>query len=249
MSEENSIQYREDINSAEIWPDIQGHVNYLNDVYNLCFSIQYKMNGKKASDFSRQFYAQMMILMRITDFLRSIQLMTVKGYPEQAGTLAASIFELAHTSVLFSYDEEAANNWLSATSVQDQIKKVLKMNWEEVVRKNIKQLNGSHTESEYRVYRQLCWLKHSLPKMQTLIKQEEGVTLNFGPYKDERSINHAWFSMEHAGRLTELTIDKLCAPDEIKKYIQEQLPPLTHTRIMLREKAKKRFGTVNPFES
>ena len=34
-----------------------------------------------------------MILMRITDFLRSIRFLVINGYPEQACTLASSIFE------------------------------------------------------------------------------------------------------------------------------------------------------------
>jgi hypothetical protein len=35
---------------------------------------------------------------------------------------------------------------------------------------------------------------------------QDGVSLIFGPHTDERALSHAWFSMEHAGRLTEFVI-------------------------------------------
>src|ERR1700728_3866324 len=109
-----SVQEAEDEASETVWPDLQAHVNYLSDVYSLAFRIQRAIQGKRISDISDVTRAQLMILMRMTDFLRCIQLLTVKCYPEQAGTLAASIFELAHTAVLFTRSPEEPAQWLNA---------------------------------------------------------------------------------------------------------------------------------------
>ena len=65
----------------------------MNDAYNLAFKVQTAMEGKRLAQVSDTAWAQFMILMRITDFLRCIQTLAIKGYPEQAGTLAASVFD------------------------------------------------------------------------------------------------------------------------------------------------------------
>jgi len=248
MDPENSIQHREEENSEKIWPEIQDHLNYLNEVYNLCFAVQFAMNGKNVSEFSKVYYAQMIILIRITDFIRCIQLLTIKGYPEQAGTLAASIFELAHTAVHFSYNQNATEKWLSANSISEQIRNIIGLNWEQLVKANVEHFGGGDHKNEYRVYKQLCWLKHSLPKMQVMIREDDGVRFNFGPYSDERSISHSWFSMEHAGRLTEFLLSLLDSPSEISSLIKGHLDKVTQMRNVLHERAKERFGTDNPFE-
>lgn len=239
---------REEENSEKIWPEIQDHLNYLNEVYNLCFAVQFAMNGKNVSEFSKVYYAQMIILIRITDFIRCIQLLTIKGYPEQAGTLAASIFELAHTAVHFSYNQNATEKWLSANSISEQIRNIIGLNWEQLVKANVEHFGGGDHKNEYRVYKQLCWLKHSLPKMQVMIREDDGVRFNFGPYSDERSISHSWFSMEHAGRLTEFLLSLLDSPSEISSLIKGHLDKVTQMRNVLHERAKERFGTDNPFE-
>jgi hypothetical protein len=38
--------------------------------------------------------------------------------------------------------------------------------------------------------------------------------LLFGPYVDERAIDNAWFVLEHAGRLTEMTCLAFAVPAE-----------------------------------
>jgi cytochrome c1 len=114
-----------------------------------------------------------------------------EGYPEQAGTLAASVFELAHTALFLELDADKATEWLGAGSIEDQMpREVLGTNWREVVRLNTRD-SGDVTvaEREYQVYISLCWMKHSLPKMQDMRVESDGkVGLIFGPYSDERSI-------------------------------------------------------------
>jgi hypothetical protein len=127
-------------------------------------------------------------------------------------------------------------------------KGVLGTNWREVVRLNTKD-SGDVTvaEREYQVYIQLCWMKHSLPKMQDMRVESDGkVGLIFGPYSDERSINHAWFSMEHGGRLTEMVIGLLAAKHG-DSLLSAALSAVTQTRDSLRQCAIARFGDDNPF--
>jgi hypothetical protein len=163
--QDNSVNAHEDEASEKIFPDIQEHVNYLNDVYNLCFAIQLKLGGTPIHALEDYFRAQLMILMRITDFLRPVILLCAKGYPEQAATLTASIFELAHTAVVFSYKPEAAKQWLESDDLTEKVPQLFKFNnWKCVVKENCKQSgNPDMAEHEYYIYKQLCWMKHSHP--------------------------------------------------------------------------------------
>lgn len=244
-----SVQEDEAKATEKLWPELQEHVNYLSDVYTFAFKIQNSIEGKRIGDIPDVVRAQLMILLRITDFLRCIQLLSVKCYPEQAGTLAASVFELAHTAMLFSRSPDEANAWLWADSIKQQVPRDLfGMNWRALVKANCEHHGeASHAEAEYQVYEQLCWMKHSLPKMQDMRVAEEGVSLIFGPHTDERAVSHAWFAMEHAGRLTELAASLLMQTLGAEEA-RSALKALTAKRQELFNKAVARFGGQNPFE-
>jgi hypothetical protein len=245
-----SILEAENAASEKLFPDVKEQLNYANDVYNLAFKVQAAIDGKRLADISDVTRAQLIILMRITDFLRCIQLLAIKGYPEQAGTLAASIFELAHTAVFFAYAPMKATEWLQATSIREQAPRDIPgLNWKEIVKRNCESGGAlGHVEAEYQVYQQLCWMKHSLPKMQDMrVETKDRVSLIFGPHTDERALSHAWFSLEHAGRLTEFVIAFLLnelGTDETKTELQS----LGEKRTTLTKRAIDRFGQENPFK-
>lgn len=244
-----SVQEAEEQAAVKVFPDLKAHVQYVNDAYNLAFKIQVSIDGKRLADISDVARAQFMILMRITDFLRCIQLLTVKCYPEQAGTLAASIFELTHTAVLFSRSPDEAKEWLSAHSIKLHVpRKLFGANWKDLVKANCEHFGAEDAaEREYQVYEQLCWMKHSLPKMQDMRMEEGGVSLIFGPHTDERALSHAWFSMEHAGRLTEFVMAQL-----IGEFGDDETRAALHALVVknaeLRELAIARFGQESPFD-
>ncbi len=76
-----SIQQEEGAASDKLFPEFRDHLNYANDVYNLAFKVQESIAGKRIADIPDIARAQFIILMRITDFLRCIQLLSIKGYP------------------------------------------------------------------------------------------------------------------------------------------------------------------------
>jgi hypothetical protein len=243
-----SVQEDEEQATDKAWPDLQAHVNYLSDVYTFAFKIQQTIDGKRIADISDVVRAQLMILMRITDFLRCIQLLAVKCYPEQAGTLAASIFELTHTAVLFSRSPMEATQWLAANSIKQQVpRKLFGNNWKELVKANCEYFGGAERSgAEYQVYEQLCWMKHSLPKMQDMRVEKDSVFLIFGPHTDERALSHAWFAMEHAGRLTEF-VAALLMDEQGTEETRVALAMLAAKNVELRNLAIARFGQENPF--
>jgi hypothetical protein len=243
MTENKRLEQEEDDASKQLFLALREHLNYANDVRNLTFKIQRAIGARLLSDVPDVVRAQLMILTRITDYLRGIQLLAVKGYSEQAGTLAATIFELAHTAMFFSHSPERAERWLAARSIKQKMPSgILGSNWEKSVKVNCHRLgDGTLAESEHQVYRQLCWMTHSLPKMQDRRLASDSVDLKFGPHSDEHAINHAWFALEHAGRLTEITVDLLLdafSTEETRKELRK----VSERRHLLHRMAIDRFG-------
>jgi hypothetical protein len=245
-----SVVQEEDAASETLFPDLKDHLNYANDAYNLVFKVQESIGGKRLADISDVAKAQFMILMRITDFLRCIQLLAIKGYPEQAGTLAASIFELAHTAAFFSHSPQTAEVWLQADSINQQAPKHIPgQNWKDTVKANYKHANrADQAEAEYRIYQQLCWMKHSLPKMQDMRVETDGVSLIVGPHTDGRALSHAWFSLEHAGRLAEFVVSLLMNEFGTRET-NAMLQTVGEQRGALAKRAIERFGQENPFRN
>lgn len=239
MNITSTPQYIENKNSEKIFPDIKDHYNYLAFTYTKCFEAQRITNNKVLRNVPDDLRAQQMILARVTDFIRSIQILTVKGYPEQATVLAASVFELAHTAVYFKHHPQKATKWLDPkSSIHDQMPKFLGVTWYNMVKENYKYLNSDFVDNEYKIYKQLCWEKHSLPIMLDMIIKDNLAHYKAGPYDSEFSINRAWFCMEHSGRLAEMIIG-VCFEMELNEIIK--------IRSELHERAIKRFGTKNPF--
>lgn len=244
---DNSVETAEKEASKILFPELLEHLNYANDVYNLAFKAVLLINGKKRKDVSDVTHAQIIILARITDFLRCIQLLCRRGYPEQACTLAASIFELTQTALFFEHSPDTAKKWNDADSIKEEMPwGILGKSWKRVVKANCKHLGYEQAaERLSEIYKQLCWMKHSLPKMQDMRVEENQISPVFGPHTDERAISHAWFALEHSGRLTEWVISLLLKAFNTLEMEQERQGLATKQRT-LTEKAIKRFGQEIP---
>ncbi|CDZ76122.1 hypothetical protein BN59_00388 [Legionella massiliensis] len=251
MAIEHSIEYQEREAAKEILPELNEHLDYSTKIYNSCFSIQRFLDGKTINDVGQLLRSQMMILMRITDFLRCIQHIVILGYPEQACTLAASIFELSHTAVYFSYDNAAMLKWLASSDGEKNMPKLIGIDtYKKLVEHNCQKV-GVPSEPEVSVYRQLCWMKHSHPIMQDIQINNDKAKFLIGPFTDERSISHAWFAIEQSGRLTEMLISHIVFPkgllsDSDLNVKRQMLLDLTNMRDRLNKKAQARFNILAP---
>lgn len=246
---EYSVDWQENIASKKILPDIQEHLDYLVKVYNFCFDIQSILDKKTYGEVGSELMAQMIILMRITDFLRNILFAIIRGYPDQAGTLGSSIFELAHTSAYFLHNPEAAIKWLASDGANENMPNLIGVSsYKQLVEYNYALKNmESNSHLEYKVYRQLCWMKYSHPAMQDVALVDAKFQFLIGPHTDERSIKHAWFSIYHSGRLAELTIGNLCTLSDME-VVQTKLEMLAKIRDDLDKKTVARFGSIDLFK-
>lgn len=245
---EDTIEYEEQKAFKQILPELKEHLVFLDEIYMFCFNAGQSLNVKTYNQVSKTLRCQLMILMRITDFLRSIRFLVINGYPEQACTLASSIFELAHTAAYFLHTPEAADKWYGFNDIEANMPQLLGVNgYKDLVKRNYAYKNiQEFSTHEYNIYRQLCWIKHSHPIMQTLTLKENKAQFRIGPYTDEDSINHAWFCIQHSCRLAIVVINNLeTLKDE--EAIRIKLEALEKTRIELSKKALARFRSDDPF--
>jgi len=93
-------------------------------------------------------------------------------------------------------------------------------------------------------------LDDSHPTMQDIQINNNKANFQFGPYTDEKSINHAWFTIEHSGRLTEMLMSHMIFPDgllsnsDLKKK-NDTLNSLMNIRKILNQKAQKKFNNAS----
>ena len=197
----------------EIHPHLKEHLDYSKKVYNFCFKIHYMLDNNSLSNVGDMLKSQIMILMRITDFLRCIHHTLERGYPEQACTLAASIFELTHTAVYFSYDQDAMKKWLDCKDVESRMPNLIgKRTYTKIVEHNCNILSLD-TEKEKKLYNLFCGMKHSHPTLQDILIKNDEASFLIGPYSDDRAIKIARFVLHYSGRLIELLITQITFPD------------------------------------
>ena len=207
MKKENSVQYQEAEAYKKNFPKLKDYLEYFEFLYNFCFDLHYMLNQKSIKDAGELLNGQMMILMRITDFLRCIGEEITKGYPEQAGTLAASIFELAHTGIYFLFEPGAVKKWFGGSKEDKMPKLIGKSNYSELVKFNYSKFDQD-SKYEYQLYQELCWMKYSHPVMQDILINTHAQFL-MGPYTDDRAIHNSKFIIVHSGRLTEFFISHI----------------------------------------
>lgn len=238
MKKENSVQYQESEAYNKNFPKLKDHLEYFECLYNFCFELHYMLNQKSFKDAGELLNGQMMILMRITDFLRCIGEDITKGYPEQAGTLAASIFELAHTGIYFFFEPEAVKKWFGGSKEDKMPKLIGKGTYKELVEFNCSKFNldGNY---EVQLYKELCWMKHSHPVMQDILINVHAQFV-IGPYTDERAIHNSKLIIEQSGRLTEFLISHIQFPENFLSATQQELK---HKKLVLL--AQKRGELIN----
>lgn len=145
------------------------------------------------------------LLLRVSDDLRSASIVARQGYPLQAASLVAGLWEMALSVVHVGTDRDRAIQWMEhmePTSTPWRPKALCKSLVERV------QVPSPTEEAQarlYRVYTQLCMAKHGHPQlqMQHVDTSEPGVIgVRNGPDFSERALRTIAFALLHGARLT-----------------------------------------------
>jgi hypothetical protein len=187
------------------------------------------------------------LMARLSNDVHCASMLAVSGYPAQVVSLVASAFETAHCIVAIGDDDPAAEHWIEHEDPTTPF-----MSIRELLRRS---LTGSGVpanvlEAEYRVYRQLCMVKHANPLIQRQlgIEVEGAVTVFNGPDCSEESIRAIWFGLEHAARLASFAAVRFARVHlpGVHLDLVKRIEAVASHRKQLERRAKSRWGTADP---
>jgi hypothetical protein len=139
---------------------------------------------------SEQLGAERLLLRRLGEELRGVELLAINGHGYQAASAASNLFEQAHHLTAVSGDNEQAKKFAKWSDphkspfgkVKDAFKKSGKTRgWE-----------NDRTEEEYKTYGMLCGFKHNNPVFFRLLRMEGDPDV----YLTKLSLSNAiWFTL------------------------------------------------------
>ena len=233
-------------------PELRRHLELIGRVYNLVPPINRAFEGRAITGMPLPLKVRLVLLGRLADDLVCVGRLCEIGYSGQGCTVAASIFEVAHT-IAYVGNDKRARAWSSHNDPTRPFKPVA-----EIVQMNVNAAGFQDPEersrSEYRLYRQLCWLKHANPLLmdfRDINSWEAHGTLDYGPNTSEEGIRRSWFALQHAGRLGLMAMASIFTKDLDTQTQQSLVIPVGEcTRILddLNVQAKDRWGTEMPFQ-
>ena len=182
-----------------------------NQQYKLGEKILQKVNGLPTGAIDEKFQVLIEIHQQIMENLKCIGMLVVNMHKNQAGILASTIFELAHTGTYIFNNEAALKKWIE---MRDDFSKEFKIlgGIKSIVEDNIVRSDQTCDGAEYEVYKQFCRFKHPHPILFGLMSS--GVFM-VGNEVNDTSIQHCWYILHQSARYSNYTTQ-----DMIKNYPQ-----------------------------
>ena len=142
----------------------------------------------------------MKLLARLGQDLACTIPLVATGYPVQALSIAASVFEVSFT-VAYIRDEHArAQEWIDHDDPTRPFKRVLDL---------LQDVIAANSAKHYSTYRQLCMAKHANPLLEQSfgIQEQDGeILVRGGPVFDEVAFRMAWYALTNGAGLASIAI-------------------------------------------
>ena len=193
-----------------------------------------------------------LLMVRLSNDLRGVALLALRGYSLQAAALVASMYEVAYCIAYIGSDESRADAWVKHDDPAKPFRNVKALT-EEVFRSSGVDDAEKSSAAQYRVYRQLCLAKHSNPLLQQHYghcSEDEAIVVMNGPDTSDESLRVAQFALEHSARLTVLALASFMnhhVPDGGRPPLVERLQSIWRSTKDLAQGAIVQYGNENPF--
>jgi len=236
--------------SKALEPELRNHLGFSARVYEFICEVLARAPEGPLFQISQSRKVLTVLLLRIANDLRCIDVLALRGYPEQACVLASSVYEAAFTVMMVGSDDVIAQEWVDYDDPNRPFRRIPELTREGL--RNIGADPEQHTQRWYTVYRQLCLPKHQNPVLQTLRGLKlSGTTVivEGGPDASEQGIRLSWFALEHAAALalqaSSVFVGHTLAPDR-RMGLHAKSMEIERTALTLRECAANRWGRENP---
>lgn len=162
------------------------------DILNLATKVQ--ANDVPAEKLTKAGRVKLLLLQRIRNDLRCCMILVERGYPLQAVSLAAGIYE-AWVTIANIETEEDAVKWLSHDKEDKSFGRIRALA-KQAVKKMTGDANANEADKMYSQYQQLCMAKHLNP----ILERNRGYVLDgdvveFRPGPDTSKLAIKWSSI------------------------------------------------------
>lgn len=249
---------REKLGEAEVTamkvlePELAEHGALTQEAFNLIGEALAPLSGVPVREVSRSRQVATALLLRLGNDLRCAALLALRGYPTQAASLVASMYEGAYSLAFIGAEESLAQEWIDHDDPTRPFRPVRTLT-EEVFKKQAVPDVANEVDRHYRTYRQLCMAKHLNPlyEMQHAFELKPNLLVAMmGPRTSAAAVRGARFALEHAAWLSFVAIssfvdDHLAAADRAK--LATRLEGLYRRTLKLTEESAERYETKDPF--
>lgn len=261
---ETNIPHSVSITQAEIearktlTAELAEHDNLTMEGFNLIGETVATIPENHIQQLSLSIRVGMALLARIADDLRCLANLARVGYPLQALTLTNSLYESAFTVAYTASDEMLAQQWRDHNDPTSSFRSIYELTIGGL--RNLKLgLTEEHlrrqADTEYKVYRQLCWAKHVNPVLQKQFgyrveEETPAVVFENGPSTSKESVRALWFALEHGVALAGIALAAFArhhVPEDHHETLMAKHEELGRKRQELAAQAKARWGTEDPF--
>lgn len=241
----------------QLGPHLLEHQVLATDAFNLISILLAQVPEAPMKTIPKALGVAVKLMLRLSNDLRSVQILSSKGYSIQALAIAASMCEVAYTVAWVGADETRAQTWLDHENPTRPVRDLRTM-----IRYGRAALGSpdpeEDTKREYRVYVQLCWAKHASPVLEKRYGIEvsaDKVTIPHGPDASGDAIRAAWFALENAARFVEIVAASFfnnhaqtyCSR-ETADWLLASMESARGSRKKLEAKARARWGNQDdPF--
>ncbi len=221
-------------------------------MYNMIGSVLSRAPEGPLRDISQSRKVATFLLIRLQNDLRCESLLALRGYPDQACTLVASIYEATMTIGVIGSDDSTAQEWIDHDDPNKPFRNIRKMTLEALLKFGAPDPE-KNAERNYTTYRELCMPKHLNP----LLQKQRGfqivgslVTINSGPDASEAAVRMGQFALEK-GIGFAFTAAAFFAKEHLRgidvRDLFDQLREIERDVMSLNEQAVRRWGTKNPY--
>lgn len=142
------------------------------------------------------------LMTRLQNDLRVLSLVALGGFPAQAGTIAATIYETSFTLSYIGANEQRAQEWIDHHDPTRTFRSIHHITEASVLQS--KRSTQRDVDADYGIYSQLCMARHANPLYQRFdaINQNAfGFEIGNGPTASDNAERAITFAIEHGIRL------------------------------------------------
>jgi hypothetical protein len=235
---ERSIHEMESNAAAVAHKELAAPLKAATDVLNLATKLQ--ANDAPREKLSKATMVRLLLLQRIQNDLRGCVILVEHGYPLQAVTQAAGIFE-AWVTVANIKTEGDAVRWLSHAKENESFGRIRPLTQQAL--ENIAG-DAKNADKMYYQYQQLCMPKHLNPIVERSRGYDlDGSAIQFrpGPDTSELAIRHGWYALERASRFANLALVTIAHSQETFPELQLEFVAQQTALKALQDESVKRW--------